>query len=296
MHLRAEDALADLDRFLYHQDEPVFSLSQYAEFAVMGLARQHGVPVLLNGQGGDEALCGYRKYAYFFLRQCLAQRQLATATRHVAATFWRGDRQLFQFWQGLRYAPGWLGRRYDPLDRILRPQLLSQRREAWKSRMQGARTLHDHQWADLRYWSLPVLLRYQDRNSMAHGVEARVPLVDHEFLEFTLTVPEAFFFRRGMTKRLLVDALGTRLPRQLQDRRTKLGFDTPQASWLRGPLGEELERRLLEGQRVDSLIDRQAASGAFAEYRAGSRRVPHFLLFRMACLAIWLERFQVNPD
>jgi asparagine synthase (glutamine-hydrolysing) len=294
LRLKHEDALADLDLFLYHQDEPVFSLSQYAEFAVMRLARQHGVPVLLNGQGGDEALCGYRKYAYFYLQQQLAERRLVAAGRHVMQTLTHGDRQLFQFWQGVRYVPGWMRRRFDPMDRILRPQVLDQRRAAWKSRMHGVRTLHEHQWADLRMWSLPVLLRYQDRNSMAHAIEARVPMVDHEFLEFALTVPEAFFFHQGMTKRLLIEALGDRLPQALRRRRTKLGFDTPQAAWMKDKLGEELQRRLLGCERIDPLVNRQAASQAFVDYRRGSTSIPHFVLFRIACLAIWLEKFAVG--
>jgi asparagine synthase (glutamine-hydrolysing) len=296
LRLRQEDALADLDDFLYHQDEPVFSLSQYGEFAVMRLARQHAVPVLLNGQGGDEALCGYRKYAYFFLQQLWRQRRLFNAARHVTSTLLHGDRQLFQFWQGVRYVPSWLRRRYDPMGDILRSEVQSRRRAAWRTRMRGVQNLHEHQWADLRWWSLPVLLRYQDRNSMAHSVEARVPLVDHEFLELTLSMPEEFFFHRGMTKRLLVDSLGNRLPEAVRSRRTKLGFDTPQATWMKGRLGEELEQRLLRCDRIDPLVNRRAASGAFAAYRHGSKRIPHFVLFRLACLAVWLERFAVAPD
>ena len=294
LRLTAEQALEDLDRFLYHQDEPVFSLSQYGEYAVMRLAKQNGVTVLLNGQGGDEALCGYRKFAFFYLRQLLAQRSYVGAAKHVTNLMLRGDRQLLQFWQGVRYVPSWLRRRYDPMDEILNPDLLARRRAAWATRMRGVRDLHEHQYADLRYWSLPVLLRYQDRNSMAHGIEARVPMVDHEFLEFALTVPEPFFFRGGMTKRLLVDGLGETLPQSLRQRRTKLGFDTPQARWMHGPLGHELENRVTKCDALGGILDRGAAASAFQRYRAGDKGVPHFVLFRMACLATWLERFRVE--
>ncbi len=294
--LTQDAAMADLDEFLYHQDEPVFSLSQYGEYAVMRLAKQHGVTVLLNGQGGDETLCGYRKFAFFYLRQLWSQRRRSAAMRHAWQTLCRGDRQIFQFWQGVRYAPAWMRRRYDPMDRILRPEVHAQRRAAWQTRMRGVHALHEHQWADLRYWSLPVLLRYQDRNSMAHGIEARVPMVDHLFVEHALTLPESFFFRGGMTKRLLVDALPDRLPPSLCARRTKLGFDTPQASWMRDRLGAELERRMICCDRLDSILNRQAASRAFDAYRHGAKQVPHFVLFRLACLAIWLDRFDVEPD
>jgi asparagine synthase (glutamine-hydrolysing) len=295
LRLTEQQLLDDLDQFIYHQDEPVYSSSQYAEFAVMRLARQNHVTVLLNGQGGDEAMCGYRKFAFFFLRQLLRDRRLGAAMQHTGQSLVYGDRQLFQFWQGVRYVPDWLRRRYDPFDRWLRAPLLALRRGAWRQRMQDVTQLHDHQWADLRYWSLPVLLRYQDRNSMAHGIEARVPMVDHHFLELMLTMPEEYFFRHGKTKRLLVDALGDRLPEALRRRRTKLGFDTPQGQWLRGRLGEVLEDRVRRCQPLDALVDRTACGQAFRDYRRGANDVPHFVLFRVACLAIWMERFAVCP-
>ena len=262
----------------------------------MRLARENSVPVLLNGQGGDEALCGYRKFAFFHLRQLLARRRLFAAARHGLDSLIYGDRQLFQFWQGTRYAPRWVKRRYDPVGDLLRPQWKSMRRSAWKSKMQGITELHEHQWADLRHWSLPVLLRYQDRNSMAHSVEARVPMVDHEFVEFALTLPNESFFKRGMTKRVLVEALGDCLPASLRKRRTKLGFDTPQARWLKGRLGEQFEDRVRSCDRLEPILDREAACRAFQQYRHGSPRIPHFLLFRLTCLAVWLDRFQVQPS
>jgi hypothetical protein len=65
---------------------------------------------------------------------------------------------------------------------------------------------------------------------------------------------------------------------------------------MKGRLGKELEQRLLRCDRIDPLVNRKAASRAFAEYREGSKRIPHFVLFRLACLAVWLERFSVAPD
>ena len=119
--LSDDDAEKNLDQFIYHQDEPTFSLSQYGEFCVMRLAREHGVPVLLNGQGGDEALCGYRKFAFFYLKQLLSEHRYAAATSHLLGLLAFGDRQLLQFWQGTRYAPAWLRRRYDVMTDVLKP-------------------------------------------------------------------------------------------------------------------------------------------------------------------------------
>ncbi len=295
--LREEDILNDFDQFIYHQDEPVFSLSQYAEFRLMKLARDQGVPVLLNGQGGDEAMCGYRKYAFFYLRQLLSEGRHFAAIGHLMSSLLYGDRQLFQFWQAGRYLPRWMRNKYDAVGPLLRPSWQPLRRSAWRQAMRTTIDVHEHQWADLTRFSLPVLLRYQDRNSMAHGVEGRVPFVDHEFVEFMLTMPIEHFFRRGRTKRLLVDALAERLPRVVRRRRTKLGFDTPQQRWMRGRLGEQLQQRVANCQRLDPLVDRQGAADAFARYRAtGDQQIPHFVLFRLACLASWLDRFEVHVD
>ncbi len=294
--LTDDDAEKNLDQFIYHQDEPTFSLSQYGEFCVMRLAREHGVPVLLNGQGGDEALCGYRKFAFFYLKQLLSEHRYAAATSHLLGLLAFGDRQLLQIWQGTRYAPSWLKRRYDVMTDVLKPDWYRLSRSAWRSQMKGVVDLHEHQWEDLRRWSLPILLRYQDRNSMAHSVEARVPMVDHEFIELALTFPTKFFFTKGMTKRVLVDAMGDRLPEMLRRRKTKLGFDTPQARWMKGRLGELLEERVRACDRLEPILHREVACKAFRDYRQGAKQIPHFFLYRMACLAVWLDRFQVSPN
>jgi asparagine synthase (glutamine-hydrolysing) len=110
-----------------------------------------------------------------------------------------------------------------------------------------------------------------------------------------LTLPEQYFFRQGMTKRLLVEAMADRLPESLHRRRTKLGFDTPQARWLRGSIGDALKRRVHDCQALDDVLDREACEDAFRDYQSGATRIPHFVLFRIACLAVWMERFSVQP-
>ena len=292
--LEAEQAAAGLEELAYHQDEPFGSLSLFAQWSVMRAARQAGVPVLLDGQGGDETLCGYRKYAFFHLRQLLHERRLGKAAGHLLNLVCRGDARLFDFSQAQRYLPAWLRRRKPGLTELLRPGWRAQARRPWAEKSGALRRLREFQWADLRCWSLPVLLRYEDRNSMAFGVEARVPFVDHRFVEHGLTLPEDFFFRRGKTKRLLVEALGDALPLAVQDRRTKMGFETPQSEWLKGPLGELLEQRVRASQCLSEVLDTARLGDAFRAYRSGTEPVPQADLFRAASVALWLERFQVG--
>lgn len=289
-----DGVLADLDDLVYHQDEPMASFSPHAQWCVMRQARQSAVPVLLDGQGGDEALMGYRKYAWFRLRELLARGCVGQAAQHAGQLLAHGDRGVMRLSLGQRYLPSWARREVDLLGGMLRPEWRGARRRVWAERMAGVRAMHEHQWADFIWWSLPVLLRYEDRNSMAHAVEGRVPLVDHRFIELCLSLPEEFIFRRGRTKRLLVDALPGDLPAEVIARRDKMGFDVPQAAWLRGRLGQALAERMRRSERLDQIIDAGAATDAMQRLQRGDKRVDVGLMVRLASLAMWLDRFQVD--
>jgi asparagine synthase (glutamine-hydrolysing) len=289
------EAIVDLDALVGCHDEPVGGGAQYAQWRVMQLARQNGVKVLLDGQGGDECLCGYNKYRYFYLRWLLARRRGLTATAHVIDSLRWGDQGLLRLAQGQRYLPRLLRRCYPQVAALLRPAWRKLQRNTWAQRMRGVTDIHEHQLADLQHWSLPLLLRAEDRNSMAHSVESRVPMVDdHRFVEHCLTLPEETFFRCGKTKRLLTEGMGKALPEEVHQRRTKMGYNTPQARWMKGRLGHVLEQRVRQSSRLAELIDTQAAAGTFVAYRNGARSVGEAALYRIADLAMWLERFGVD--
>ena len=122
------DRLAEeFDKLVYHQDEPFAGASVYSQWCVMRAARENGVPVLLDGQGGDEALCGYKKYALFYLKSLLRQRRFMAAARHGWQTLCNGDRQLLDLRQGTRYLPSFLRGQHRLLDLVDRYAALSRR-------------------------------------------------------------------------------------------------------------------------------------------------------------------------
>jgi asparagine synthase (glutamine-hydrolysing) len=92
-----------------------------------------------------------------------------------------------------------------------------------------------------RTTNLPMLLRYEDRNSMAHSIEARVPFLDHRLVEFALKLGDQHKIVGGDTKRVLRQAMASFLPDQVRNRRDKLGFATPEETWFRGPLRKAVE-------------------------------------------------------
>ncbi len=161
-----------------------------------------------------------------------------------------GDRQLWDLRQGERYLPRILRRRTEGIRELLRPEWRKMTREVWRSGTRGNKSLKDYQRDDLLRWSLPVLLRYEDRNSMAHSFESRVPFVDHRFLVLCFQFPDNLFFTKGRAKRLLTDAMDTRLPACIHQRRDKYGFNTPVANWMQGMLGNVLQREIVHSSAL----------------------------------------------
>ena len=159
--------------------------------------------------------------------------------------------------------------------------------------MGNVRSVHEHQLADLQWWSLPALLRYEDRNSMAHSIEARVPFVDHRFIEHCLTLPTEYFFCGGRKKNVLLEAMGDLVPQEVHNRKTKMGFDTPQDEWLRGRTGEILSERINSSERLSEIVDKSSLT-PLDELRNSSESLSSLRFFRLASLAMWLERFSVD--
>lgn len=279
---------------MWHQDEPVGGTSVYAQWCVMRAARQAGVPVLLDGQGGDEILCGYRKFYIFYLWQLLRQGNPGVL-REGIAWYRNVDTGFWNWTAAKRYAPSFGGNRRSLLARVCNPELAQECRHLPRAAIGPGQDLRRRQKDDLARYSLPALLHYEDRNSMAHSVEARVPLLDYQLAEFTVNCRPNLKLREGWTKWMLRQALKGRLPEPVRLRRSKLGFATPQKDWLRQDLrgtilalihepkltmGRILSMTKIRGELEDFL---NAKSGCLADAEA----------FRILNLELWARMFDV---
>lgn len=290
-----EGCARELAEVVYHQDEPFGGPSIYSQWCVMRAAREQNVPVLLDGQGGDEALCGYRKYNFFYLRDLVHRGRYGRLLQHIAQMLLRGDRKVLRIQEGQRYLPSFLRRDGEGILDLLRPQFLGLFQNTWRLGNEQNRTLKDFQRDDLLRWSLPSLLRYEDRNSMAHGVESRVPYVDHRFMEFCLRLPTDLFFIGGRSKRALTMAMGDRLPPQVHARRDKLGFKSPGIEWLRGDLGRVMEHEVRTSGPLAEILDTQKVAAQFAALRCEKKTLGSEKLFAIASVAVWMRLFSVEP-
>ena len=218
----SERFVEELDQMVWHQDEPIVSTGPYAQWCVMRLA-QPKVTVLLNGQGGDELLGGYVPYQYVYLRELLKQRKFGQFTREA----WE-SRDVLKPLVKRRLADR---RRALPIKPLLRPALYDGLEPPKFQRAQD--DLKGRLVADLQTFSLPSLLRYEDRNSMAFSMESRLPFLDQELVDWVLRLPSSAIVDRGWSRAILREGLRGVLTEKVRTRRWKVGFTTPETRWLR---------------------------------------------------------------
>jgi asparagine synthase (glutamine-hydrolysing) len=289
----AGDFLRDLPKLLWHQEEPFTTTSIYAQWQVMRAAREAGVPVLLDGQGADEILCGYRKYQFFYLRELANAGRWLQLAQELAMLVRFGDRGLWRWREGERYLPKFLKQRLTSIDELIH-QDFHQTILASNLPLTAATTVTARQVDDLLYFSLPSLLRYEDRNSMAWAVESRVPFLDYRLVEFAVALPAQVKLQRGRSKAILRTALRGLVPDAVLDRRDKLGFVTPQEVWLRGELASSIEGAFRGNCfAAGGIVVQNRLMRLWNNFIAGDSTSEQ-LVFRIFVLDAWLQRFNVK--
>lgn len=216
----SDDFVRELGRAVWHWEEPVVTTAPYAQWSVMRLAREQ-VTVVLDGQGGDELLAGYPAYQLVYLRQLLRERRYPA----FASELWRARdvvRQLLrQRGRGHRF----------PVQDLIRRDFAASVAPPHDDRVQD--NLKVRLLQDVTTYSLPSVLRYEDRNSMAFSIEARVPFLDQELVEYILRLAPRAIINGGYSRAIVRDALGETLPPEVRFRRKKIGFTTPEYRWLK---------------------------------------------------------------
>ena len=227
----AEQFFAELTDLFWHQEEPFTSTSVYAQWSVMRLAKQNGVTVLLDGQGADEMLAGYHSYfneitddllhsldlpGYLkWRRDCLSLHGVVPGGFGRVVRQKMPERLKRAVKKGLRESPA-----VEPADPVYPREF---------SKVSNLRKIL---WWNTTRQGLVELLRYADRNSMAHSREVRLPFLDHNLVEFVFSLPDRFLVRDGWTKWILRTAFRDFLPAEISNRIDKLGYMPPQARWL----------------------------------------------------------------
>ena len=289
--------MEELPKLMRHQDEPFGSTSMYAQWCVMKLAGQHGMRVLLDGQGSDEMLAGYTPFFDTYWASLAASGSLGRMMNE-----WNAHRELrgvstsFLLQHTLfALAPRPIQRRvrFNRGARVLNRDFSKQ----YQHRFYDSSDRHSRSLMNERLYmfttqtSLPALLRYEDRSSMAHSIESRVPFLDYRLVEYVFSLPDHQKINKGYTKAVLRNALGDLIPKNINKRTDKMGFVTPEHVWfadeLKGWADEIIHSPSFKSRKY---FDHSRVVETAGEYRSQKRDIG-FSLWRWINLELWLREY-----
>lgn len=301
-----QELVDDLDDLIRVQDEPFGSTSIYAQYRVFRLAREAGIKVMLDGQGADETLAGYRFYLGGRLASLLRQGHWIEAVRFLRqASRWPGasKKWLLQLCGDYLLPPKWQGPARKLIGKDLMPAWLN---EDWflergvqphaMNYSTAGDVLKAHLYRSLTVQNLPCLLRYEDRNSMAFSIESRVPFLTPSLVEFLFSLPEAYTISRdGTSKAVFRQAMRGIVPDEILDRRDKVAFATPERVWLMA-LRPWVDRTLTsEAARQIPALRLSEAERQWRSYEAG-RVSPNMRFWRWLNVIEWSRTCSVAFD
>ena len=305
-----EDFVRHIQEIMYYLDQPVAGPGSFPQYMVAQLAGRHR-KVVLGGQGGDEIFGGYARYLIAYFEQCIKAAIDGTMQsgnfivtyesiipnlsslreyKPLLQEFWRKglfedlDRRYFRLinrardldseinWPALdRFSP------FDEFNRIFRGTNV--RKESYFDCM----THFDFKTL------LPALLHVEDRMSMAHGLESRVPFLDHPLVEFVATIPSNVKFMNGRMKHSLKNAMHAVLPPSILNRTDKMGFPVPLQEWLtHSGVVHEFVCDIFSSQKAmtrDLIDNRKVVESLHKEARYGRK------IWGLLSLELWQQAF-----
>jgi asparagine synthase (glutamine-hydrolysing) len=309
VRLSREEFFSSLPKLIWHEDEPLVWPSSVALYFVARLAREH-VTVVLTGEGSDETLAGYTRYAWTLANSRMdsayraltpsavrrlvrkgIQSGLFTASLHrkLEHTFLVRDGNA---WQSFYYDNFFSAFAASDQAALLTPEALATAGDAYAGSMMAwersrGDLLHRLLYSDINSYLVELLMK-QDQMSMAASVESRVPFLDHVLAEFTATIPTQYSIQGMAGKFILKQAVEDLLPHAIVYRK-KMGFPTPWEYWLAGPHLDHVERILLEPRSIERALFRpDAVTRIFSEHRSKSKDHAN-RIWRLLNLEIWFR-------
>ena len=287
--LTPEEAWADVDAVVRAQGQPVLGQELIAQYHAYRLAKAHGKTVVIEGQGADELLAGMPGYETAFLQELLLTlrwRELFNEARQRVRRYGEPWGHLLKRSFGSLVRPAGRRRDYGWLDAREAPAMDGDDDTPDPSR------LNRYLYRLVRRTNLPAVLLYQDRGSMAHGVESRVPFLDHRLVEFCFTLPASFKAGAGTRKRILLDAARPFLPTLVLNRRDKKTFVTRQGFIpMRRDHGDALRDAVRSARIRTAPGVRGARLASFVENYLSGRHDDELAVWRLFTASRWLELF-----
>ncbi|MGE5327725.1 MAG: asparagine synthase (glutamine-hydrolyzing) [Thiobacillus sp.] len=266
--------------WVYTQEEPTISSAPYAYYSVFREAAKH-VKVSLSGNGGDEILAGYLPYFRTYLQSAIDSGHYGRALSELI----RGVPLFYR--QYLERLDIMIHGQYKNMDSFLGDELA----EYKGTKFSYSRNLNERLSQDVTKYSTPNLLRYEDKNSMAFGLESRVPFLDSELVEFVFGLPIDQKIKKGWTRYVYRNAMKGHMPELNRLRRSKIGFTNPEVAWIKHNATKIREVFASEKLAQHGLFNQNELLESFDRWLDGSERIDVLVYWRILVSQLWIERF-----
>jgi len=304
-----EDVLARLDKVAWHQDVPFYSTSIFAQWQVFEEAKKNGIAVMLDGQGADESLAGYDIFDSALIAELFLSFRWKSLARVLNQQWAKNNgrrandlkRVLFLLIQSKAYV--FLLKRYKAIARFVpkpawrRPWFDFRGRErGLDGEYQIIKTnIRNESLNQIVSTSLPMLLHFEDRNSMAHSVESRHPFIDFRMIELVLGLPSEFKLKDGRKKLVLREAVRGLVPGDILDRVDKMAFTTPEELWIRAHapvVRKEIEEAC---DRLGTFVNRDNVLASFDYLMTSGEQFAH-RFWPLISVGRWMKVFQMGAN
>lgn len=288
-----KELVSKLENLIVIQEEPFGGTSIFGQYMVMKLIHEHEIKVTLDGQGSDEILAGYLRYADAYFADLLLKDNREKL-----------DRQINIYCQKHNLTPsiamerakklaktGTLGRHVEENSKYLTVDFSQQYFHELNLPSKFKSLLQNQLYHDLTTTSIPALLRYEDRNSMAFSIESRVPFLDYRLVEFSFSLPVEMKMNDSIAKVVLRRAMHGVIPEPIENRQDKMGFVTPETIWFREGLRPLLNEVFYSNSfTARNFFNPGVVRQEWEDYKAGKRN-HSFLIWRLACVEMWMRKF-----
>ena len=283
-----------LDKIIWHQDVPFHGFNMIAQWEVMRLASQNNIKVLLDGQGADEALGGYRSFAGILLIDQLRNFQFRRFLNNVNNL--KSNRSINILMEVARAGyylfptpiQKFLRRKTRVGSGVIKKDYLDLINKQ-KVPPRFGTSFNQSCIQSIKY-GLPNLLHYEDRNSMAFSIESRVPFLDHRFVEFMLSIPSHYKMKNGWSKHIHRKAIEKYLPQEVVWRTGKMGFITPQKKWFHH--SKAMLHQYIENVECPDFIDASYIKELLNDIEDNTYHINE--LWRIIVFLKWLNIFKVK--
>jgi asparagine synthase (glutamine-hydrolysing) len=279
-----ETLLKEIDRVAYHQEEPFGSASILAQYEVMKLAKENNVTVLLDGQGADEVFAGYHGYYSSFFREMEKKSRNQYLSEHAAYLALHADntvnakhkkdvghfarKYIPSYIDKLRFAKAMLKQQ---MEKYFNPDFFQEYGKQYFRFDNSFNNLNDELNYAAMKGDLQVLLRYADRNSMAHSREVRLPFLNYQLVEYAFSLPAGFKINQGWTKWILRESFDELLPKDICWRKDKVGYEPPQKKWMENKIIKEKIVNATEQLVADRILDQRVLNKVPSSHATSER-------------------------